>query len=350
MRVLGIETSCDETAAAVVENGRDVRSSIILSQIAMHRPYGGVVPEIACRSHVEALPGVIQDALDTAQVGWDDLDALAVTSGPGLASSLLTGVSAARGLALSTGLPLLPVNHLHGHLASLFLGDDVPSPEEICPALILLVSGGHSALVWMESWGSFRLLGQTVDDAAGEAFDKAARLLGLSYPGGPAIEKAAAGGDPNAVRFPDGRLKATSLPGGIDPRYCFSYSGLKTSLRTHLEAHPEAAATGLADTAASFQEAVVRSLVGRLTLAAKELKPRSLGCVGGVAKNQVLRAGLDALCAKRGMPLYLAPMAYCTDNAAMIAAAAGLGSTEAKAAFDVEPSMLLSAQPQCGGV
>ena len=346
MRVLGIETSCDETAAAVVEQGRTVRSSIILSQIAAHRPYGGVVPEIACRHHVEALPSVIQDALDTAEVGWGDLDAIAVTSGPGLASSLLTGVSAARGLAASTGLPLIPVNHLHGHLASLFLGDDVPAPEDICPALVLLVSGGHSALVWMEEWGSFRLLGQTVDDAAGEAFDKAARLMGLSYPGGPAIEKAAEGGDPKAVRFPDGRLKATTLPGGIDPRYCFSYSGLKTSLRTHMEAHPEAATTDLADTAASFQEAVVRSLLNRLTLAANELKPRSLGCVGGVAKNKVLRGGLDALCAKRKMPLYLAPMAYCTDNAAMIAAAAGLGGAKpAEGGFDVEPSMLLSAQP-----
>ena len=202
MNVLGIETSCDETAASVVVDGRQVLSSIISSQIAKHAPYGGVVPEIASRAHVEALPLVMEQAVQESGLSWDDLDRIAVTIGPGLASSLLIGASAAKALSLRTGLPLSLVNHLEGHVYSIFLGDDAPQPEDVCPYLCLLVSGGHTSLIRVNAIGDYEMLGSTIDDAAGEAFDKGATLLGLDYPGGPVIDRIAKEGDPTFHRFP----------------------------------------------------------------------------------------------------------------------------------------------------
>ena len=344
MLVLGIETSCDETAAAVVRDGREVLSNAIYSQIARHRPYGGVVPEIACRCHVEALPGVIADAMIEAEVGWEDIDRIAVTHGPGLASSLLVGVAAAKGLAMRMGRPLIPVNHLAGHVHSMFLGEDGPNPADHCPMILLLVSGGHSCLVHIPAPGQEHLLGQTVDDAAGEALDKGAKLLGLGYPGGPEIEQAARGGNPAAMSFPRGRIKPGSRQtGSFDPDFCFSFSGLKTALRYHLERHPEdTSAEGLPDVAASYQQAVVDALTNRLDTALQMFKPRAFGCVGGVAKNLVLRNRLDELARQYDVPLFLAPLAFCTDNAAMIAGRAGAEpALPAATDFEIEPNLPL---------
>ncbi len=336
MKVLGIETSCDETAAAVVCAGREVCSNVVLTQVAQHRPFGGVVPEIACRAHLEALPGVIDMALEEAGSTWDDIDAIAVTSGPGLASSLLIGVSAAKGLARSLNKPLLPVNHLEGHVYSVFLDSDV-SVADASPLLMLLVTGGHTCLILVEALGVYRLLASTCDDAAGEALDKGAKLMGLGYPGGPEVELAAKGGNPGAIDFPRGFKHHEKDALG------FSFSGLKTSLRYYLENHPDLLSQGgLPDLAASYQEAVIDALVMQLERALRQHEVRTFACVGGVARNQRLRQRLDALSVKTGLPLMLTSLPYCTDNAAMIAAIAGARPHEpAGMELDVKPSWSL---------
>ena len=326
MLVLGLESSCDETAAAVVRDGREVLSSAIHSQIASHRPYGGVVPEIASREHVGNFPVVVTDAMARAGVGWPEIDALAVTHGPGLVSSLLIGLSGARALGQALGKPVWGVNHLEAHLAGMFLDPAAPPPAEACPVLALMVSGGHSCLLEMLGVGHYRLLGQTLDDAAGECLDKGANLLGLGYPGGPVIERTAQGGNSDYVDFPRGlrRTKARRTDNGLDLEMCFSFSGLKTALLYHLKNHPEDRAQHLADLAASYQEAVMDALVLRTDRALTETGARTLACVGGVAKNTVLRGKLEALAARHRARLLLTPMEYCTDNAAMVAADAGL--------------------------
>jgi N6-L-threonylcarbamoyladenine synthase len=327
MRVLGIETSCDETSAAVVVDGREVRSNVVYSQIAHHQPYGGVVPEVASRCHLERLPGILREAMAAAGAEGPDLDAVAVTCGPGLASALLVGVTAAKAIALRLNRPLIGVNHLAGHLYSILLSSDDPPSWMRRRGLILLVSGGHTSLVEMNPGPVFRMIGTTLDDAAGEALDKGAKLMGLGYPGGPEIERAAEGGDPEWIDFPRGRtLSAGAAPCDLDPALCFSFSGLKTSLRYFLRDHPEAArGETLRHLAASYQEAVADALARRLERAAGIVKPEFIACAGGVARNRRLRARLDAVADRMGLPLRLARMEFCTDNAAMIAGAAGAG-------------------------
>lgn len=325
MKILGIESSCDETAAAIVEDGRVVLSNAIYSQIAKHRPYGGVVPEIASRNHVEKLPGIIEEALKEAGETFDSIDAIAVTYGPGLASSLLIGFAAAKTLALRLGKPLIGVNHHEGHLHSIFMKDDAPAPEEAFPMLGLLVSGGDSSMVLMHGPGQYELLGSTIDDAAGEALDKGAAVLNLGYPGGPVIQKTAEGGNPKAIRFPRGldQVDRGKWIYKYDRDLCFSFSGLKTSLLTYvknLDHVPEG--DELRDICASYQEAVCDALTIRMERALKKYEVKSFCCAGGVSMNKILREKLTRLSEKTGMPLLLCPPAYCTDNAAMIAGAA----------------------------
>ena len=342
MNVLGIETSCDETAAAVVQDGRDVLSNCVFSQVALHGPYGGVVPEIASRSHVRTLPGIIEQSVRESGVGWGGLDAVAATFGPGLASSLLVGVAAARGLALRLQKPLVGMHHIEAHIYSVFLGDDAPAVEDVMPLLALVVSGGHTMLVRVEALGEYRVLGSTVDDAAGEAFDKGANLLGLGYPGGPAIDRAAGDGVRDHVRFPRGRQqKHRRLPEGWRPELCFSFSGLKTALLYHLKKHPlSAERTEVASLAASYQEAIVDALVDRCH--------KALGgyaCVavsGGVSLNSRLRERLVEMADRAGVRLLTAAPRYCADNAAMIAGLAGAGRGiwgKPGMAMDISPNM-----------
>jgi N6-L-threonylcarbamoyladenine synthase len=344
MKILGIETSCDETAAAVVDAPLDVRANVVASQIAMHGPYGGVVPEIACREHVKALPIVLEQAVLQSGADWQDLEAVAVTYAPGLAGALLTGVAAAQALHARLDVPLFAVNHLHGHLYSAFLDPSAPHPDDVYPFLALVVSGGHTCLVRVSGAGDYRMLGTTVDDAAGEAFDKGANLLGLGYPGGHRIDKLAASGDPGAVSFPRGIVKAGSmLVGDLDVKYCFSFSGVKTALRYHLEEKPlDAADTQrLSDLAASYQAAIIDALVKRIGLALEQEGLRTLAVGGGVSMNSGLRAALARLAAGCGVRLLLTPPAFCGDNAAMIAAVAGLGAArlvEDVRSLDVDPS------------
>ncbi|HEY5653595.1 MAG TPA: tRNA (adenosine(37)-N6)-threonylcarbamoyltransferase complex transferase subunit TsaD [Pontiella sp.] len=325
MKILGLESSCDETAAAVVEDGWKVLSNAIYSQIAKHRPYGGVVPEIASRNHVAKLPGIINEALDAADETYDSIDAIAVTYGPGLASSLLIGFTAAKTLAQRLGKPLIGVNHHEGHLHSVFMTEDAPDASEAFPMLGLMVSGGDSSLVLMHGPGQYEILGSTIDDAAGEALDKAAAVLNLGYPGGPIIQKTAEGGDPNYIRFPRG-LEGVDRGKWIykyDRELCFSFSGLKTSLLTHvknLDHSPEG--DELRDISASYQEAVADALIMRVERALKRFPVKSFSCAGGVSLNKVLREKLTALSEKTGTPLLLSPPSLCTDNAAMIAGAA----------------------------
>jgi len=304
--ILGIETSCDETAAAVVIGGHIVRSSVVSSQVDIHARYGGVVPEIASRAHVDLLTPVIAEALVEAGVAGSDLDAVAATWGPGLVGSLLVGVSSAKALALVWGVPFVAVNHLEAHLYAAFVED--PSLE--LPLVVLLVSGGHTMLVAMEGHGRYRLLGSTLDDAAGEAFDKVARYLGLGYPGGPAIDRIAMEGDPAAIAFP-----RAMYHDGLD----FSFSGLKTSVINHVRKHPDAST---ADVAASFQEAVVDVLVTKARRAAREIGARGLVLGGGVAANSLLRERFLSACVEDEVHGFLPSRSMCTDNAAMVAAAA----------------------------
>jgi len=311
--MLGIETSCDETAAAVVEapppgrgaRGHVIRSSVVSSQIDLHAQYGGVVPEVASRAHVDLIVPVIADALGEAGVTLAALDGVAACHGPGLAGALLVGVSAAKALALVGDLPYVGVNHLEAHLYAGWL----ERPDLATPLAVLLVSGGHTMLVAVEAPGDYRVLGQTVDDAAGEAFDKVARFLGLGYPGGPVIDRLARDGDPGAFPFP------RAMPGEVD---C-SFSGLKTAVVQYVRAHPDVV---VADVAASFQEAVVDQLVEKLALAADAADAATLVVGGGVAANSRLRERVAGLAADTGRAVFLPPPALCTDNAAMIAATA----------------------------
>jgi N6-L-threonylcarbamoyladenine synthase len=302
--VLGIETSCDETAAALVLGGNDIASSVVSSQIDLHAAFGGVVPEIASRAHLDLINPVIARAIVEAGVDERRIDAVACTVGPGLIGALLVGVSAAKALALAWDVPFVGVNHLEAHLYAALLED----PDTELPIVVLLVSGGHTMLVEMIAPGAYRLLGQTIDDAAGEAFDKVARFLGLGYPGGPAIEALARQGDPAAVAFPRAMRDQ-----GLD----FSFSGLKTSVMYHVRKHPDA---DTADIAASFQAAVVDVLVHKARRAAAEVGAKGIALGGGVAANGALRDAVLAACAEDGIRGYVPSPAMCTDNAAMIAA------------------------------
>lgn len=330
MRILGIETSCDETAAAVVEDGMRVLSNVISSQIELHKAHGGVVPELAARGQVTAIIPVMEAALAEAGCSAESIDAIAFTNTPGLAGSLLVGVNAAKAWAWSTGKPLIPVNHLEGHVHANWLrnpGDESPAPA--FPAVCLLVSGGHTELILMRSHDDYELLGQTIDDAAGEAFDKGARLLGLSYPGGPAIQKASQGGDPTAFAFP-----RSQLGDSLD----FSFSGLKTSLLRQVDRYrlpdDRPKVTGeifpkhrpplyrddlpLADLAASYEEAIVDVLASKLVRATQRAGAKTMLIAGGVAANRRLRERIEAL-APDGVDVSWPAMEFCTDNAAMIA-------------------------------
>ncbi|MEN3341193.1 MAG: tRNA N6-adenosine threonylcarbamoyltransferase [Actinomycetota bacterium] len=299
--ILGIETSCDETAAAVVTTDGHVRSNVIASQAELHAPFGGVVPEIASRHHLELVTPVIREALDRAGAQVEDVEQVAVTRGPGLIGALLVGLAAGKALAWSRRLPLVPVDHLDGHVASLYLQPDPVEPPFLC----LLASGGHTMLLDVRRHGQQRLLGTTLDDAAGEAFDKGARLLGIGYPGGREIDRLAREGDAAAFDFPVARVP------GLD----FSFSGLKTALLYATRAlAPDELARRRADLAASYQRAIVRALVGRVREAARQTGAARVAVVGGVAANSELRAALDGAA--------LAPLPLCTDNAAMIASAA----------------------------
>jgi N6-L-threonylcarbamoyladenine synthase len=309
MRVLGIETSCDETAAAVVEDGRLVRSDVVATQIEIHRRWGGVVPELASRNHVVQVMPVVDEAVEKAG-GPGAIDAIAVTSGPGLVGALLVGVQAAKALALAWGKPLVAVNHLEGHLLAAFLGETPPT----FPFLGLVVSGGHTSLYAARGFGDYQLLGQTRDDAAGEAFDKGAKLLGLPYPGGVAIDRLAREGDASALRFPKAIVKGAELD--------FSFSGLKTALLHHVKKHGVPEGKALADLCASYQEAIVRALVDKAFRAARRFSFDRLVLSGGVAANSRLRTAVAARAAEyEGMSVVLPPVKLCTDNAAMIAVA-----------------------------
>ena len=304
--VLALETSCDETAAALVMGGRDVLSSVVASQLEAHARYGGVVPEVASRAHLEALIPVAQEAVERAGVPLERVDAVAATTGPGLIGALLVGASAAKGLAVALGRPFVAVNHLEAHLHAALLDD----PSAPWPMIVLLVSGGHTLLVRVDAPGEYEVVGRTLDDAAGEAFDKVARYLGLGYPGGPAIDRVAAEGDADAIAFP-----RAMLHDGLD----VSFSGLKTAVVNHVRAHPDART---ADVAASFQAAVVDVLVAKARRAARLHGARTVALGGGVAANSLLRVRLAEGCAEDGLRAVLASRAMCTDNAAMIAAAA----------------------------
>jgi N6-L-threonylcarbamoyladenine synthase len=296
--ILGLETSCDETAGALVTVDGELRSAVTASQALLHARFGGVVPEVASRRHLELVLPVIRETLERAEAGLDDLEAVAVTQGPGLIGALLVGLSAAKALAWGRGLPLVPVNHLHGHVASLYLEPDPLEPPFLC----LLASGGHTLLVDVQERGAFRAIGTTIDDAAGEAFDKGARLLGLGYPGGAEIDRLAREGDPEAHAFPVARVP------GLD----FSFSGVKTALL--YEVRKGSLEERRADLAASYQRAIVRALAQRTLQAAEELGADRIAIVGGVAANSELRAALPDAVAP--------PLELCTDNAAMIASAA----------------------------
>lgn len=314
-RILGIETSCDETAAAVVENGRTILTSEVASQAAAHAQYGGVYPEVASRLHIETIYPIVSSALSKAHVGLESLDAIAVTRGPGLAGSLVVGMNMAKGLAIASGLPLIGVNHLEAHLYSIWLLEDSDHP--LFPLLSLIVSGGHTELVLMKDHLVYERLGGTLDDAAGEAFDKVARLLGLAYPGGPAIEEAAEGGNSQAFNFPRAKLEGT---------WDFSFSGLKTavlrevrSYQPELKAGVEPPRPGLpiSDLAASFQAAVIDVLVEKTLMAADQFDAKEILVAGGVSANQSLRSLFQT---KSKIPVHTPPLHLCTDNAAMIAA------------------------------
>jgi N6-L-threonylcarbamoyladenine synthase len=308
--ILAIETSCDDTCAAVVSAAGEIRSNVVASQGLLHERYGGVVPEIASRRHLELIDAVVDDALESAGATLGEADLIAVTRGPGLIGALLVGVSSAKALAAAHGLPLAPVDHLAGHVLASTLGERPVEPPFLC----LVASGGHTFIARVDEPPGYTILGQTLDDAAGEAFDKGARLLGLGYPGGPAVDRLAREGDPKAFEFP------RSLPGdGLD----FSFSGLKTALLYRVRDLGEAEAEARrADLAAAYQRAVVGALVERLRQAIERERVERVAIGGGVAANSELRAGVEQLAGELGVELWVPPMALCTDNAAMIAAVA----------------------------
>ena len=377
--ILGIETSCDETACAVVRDGREVLSSVVYTQIPLHQPYGGVVPEVASRAHIEKITGVVAEAMK----GIGKIDAVAVTYGPGLASSLLVGLNAAKGLSLALGVPLIGVNHIEAHLHTPFLFDTgstgapdtggsrscatVLAPESSMPALGLAVSGGHTTWMDMPAYGEYRIIGQTLDDAAGEAFDKAAKLLGLGYPGGPVIDRWAKGFWNGATdfsnaaalkslsypvnirltdgmpRFPKGHPRAgTAALAGLDADMCVSFSGLKTALLYHVRRQPPGNDAEKAGLVAAYQEAIVDTLADRTATALKRRRYKALIVGGGVSLNGRLRARLAEVAAAADVPLLLAAPKYCGDNAAMIAGLAYWRrnvSGDVALSIDVEPTL-----------
>ena len=335
-RLLALETSCDETAAAVIENGRALVSSVVASQMELHARYGGVYPEVASRQHVLSIVPVVEQALAEAHITLADVDAIAVTRGPGLAGSLVVGMNAAKGLALGAGIPLVGVNHLEGHIYSSWVYDagETPPPEPQFPLLALLVSGGHTELNLMTDHLTYKRLGSTLDDAAGEAFDKVARLLGLAYPGGPSIQKAAEDGDPNRFKFPRSRLEGT---------WDFSFSGVKTAvLYETKKIEKSGRPLPVPDLAASFQAAVVDVLVSKTLAAAREFGAKEILVAGGVSANRALR---QAFKSQTEFPVNIPRLSLCTDNAAMIGAAGyfryALGHVSAMD-LDVQPNWPLS--------
>lgn len=310
LRILAIESSCDETAAAIVEDGRKILSNAVFTQIDLHALYGGVVPEIASRAHVEKVDRMVDEALAKAGMTLGDVDALAVTYGPGLVGALLTGVSCAKALAYAAGKPLVPVNHIEGHICANFL----TYPELEPPFACLVVSGGHSHLFSVEEYGVYHIIGQTQDDAAGEAFDKAARVLNIPYPGGPLLDQLAEEGDPHALKLPRPHTEG---------RYDYSFSGLKTAFINAVHnARQKGEVLRDADLAASFRQAVVSFLVDKAMLAARELGLTKMALAGGVSANRLLRREMEAACKKQGISLYMPRLSLCGDNAAMIASAA----------------------------
>ncbi len=309
--ILAIESSCDETAAAVVKNGREVLSNVISSQIALHTLYGGVVPEIASRKHIEKINQVIQAALDEAKMTLEEMTAIAVTYGPGLVGALLVGVAEAKAIAYAAGKPLVGVHHIEGHVSANFIEHPDLEPPFVC----LIVSGGHTHLVIVKDYGKFEIIGRTMDDAAGEAFDKVARAVGLGYPGGPKVDKAAKEGNPHAIEFPRAKVGGSA--------YDFSFSGMKSAVLNYInQANMRGETICVPDLAASFQNAVVEVLVSRAVAAAKEYGYDRLAIAGGVASNSALRAGMKEACEREGLKFYYPSPIYCTDNAAMIGAAA----------------------------
>ncbi len=312
--ILGIETSCDETAAAVVDSARTVRSSVVSSQIDLHARFGGVVPEVASRAHLDLMIPVVAESLVSAGVEGNEVDAVAATTGPGLVGSLLVGVTAAKSLSLVWDVPFVSVNHLEAHLYASFLEE----PDLDFPLVVLLVSGGHTMLVLMEGHGRYRLLGSTLDDAAGEAFDKVARYLGLEYPGGPAIDALAVEGDPTAFDYPRALVQENPDTMAEDRKLAFSFSGLKTAVINHVRNNPD---VSTADVVASFQEAVVDVLVTKAKWAAAATGAKGLCLGGGVAANSRLREKFLDACIETGVQPFIPSRSMCTDNAAMVAAA-----------------------------
>lgn len=309
--ILAIESSCDETAAAVVKNGREVLSNVISSQIALHTLYGGVVPEIASRKHIEKINQVIEEALKEADMSLEDMTAVAVTYGPGLVGALLVGVAEAKAIAYGAGKPLVGVHHIEGHVSANFIEHPDLEPPFVC----LIVSGGHTHLVIVKDYGEFEIIGRTMDDAAGEAFDKVARAVGLGYPGGPKVDKATREGNPHAMEFPRAKVGGSA--------YDFSFSGMKSAVLNYInQAQMKGETISVPDLCASFQNAVVDVLVSRAVAAAKEYGYDKLAIAGGVASNSALRQGMKEACDKEGLKLYYPSPIYCTDNAAMIGAAA----------------------------
>ncbi|MDY2896680.1 t(6)A37 threonylcarbamoyladenosine biosynthesis protein [uncultured Clostridium sp.] len=309
--ILGIESSCDETAASVVRNGREVLSNVISSQIALHTLYGGVVPEIASRKHIEKINVVIEQALSEAQMTLDDLDAIGVTYGPGLVGALLVGVSEAKAIAYAKKLPLIGVHHIEGHISANYIENKDLEPPFAC----LVVSGGHTHLVIVKDYGKYEIVGRTRDDAAGEAFDKVARAIGLGYPGGPKIDRVSKEGNPDAIAFPRAKV--------ADSAYDFSFSGLKSAVLNYLNGcKMKNIPIVQADVAASFQKAVVDVLVDHAMHAVEEYGFKKFAIAGGVASNSALRAAMEEACRKRGVAFYHPSPVFCTDNAAMIGSAA----------------------------
>lgn len=318
--ILGIESSCDETAAAVVKNGREVLSNVINTQIELHKKYGGVVPEIASRKHIESINAVVGEALEKANVTLDDISAIAVTYGPGLVGALLVGVSFAKGLAYAAKKPLVPVHHIKGHIMANFLAHANLEPPFVC----LVASGGHSHIVLVEDYTKFKILGRTRDDAAGEAFDKIARVLGLGYPGGPLIDRLSKEGNPEAITFPRVRIEKDSLD--------FSFSGVKTNVINYLhKLEQQGAEVNKADVAASFQAAITDVLCEHTIEAAQKYNSKTIAIAGGVAANSDLRNKMTEMASKKGINVLYPPPVLCTDNAAMIACAGYFAFEEGKA-------------------
>ncbi len=309
--ILAIESSCDETAAAVVKNGREVLSNVIYSQIALHTEYGGVVPEIASRKHIEKINQVIEQALTDAKMKLEEMNAIAVTYGPGLVGALLVGVSAAKAISFASGVPLVGVHHIEGHISANYIENKELEPPFIC----LVVSGGHSHLVVVKDYGEYEIIGRTRDDAAGEAFDKVARAIGLGYPGGPKIDKVSREGNPDAIHFPRAKV--------ADAEYDFSFSGLKSAVLNYLNScQMKGEAINTADVAASFQRAVIDVLVEHSMDAVERYGYKKFAIAGGVASNSGLRKAFEEVCGKKDITFYHPSPIYCTDNAAMIGAAA----------------------------